>query len=62
MRGIQEVDGVDIARPVTVSSKLMEKAVSQRRLTSGARQAAQDARGRYLFEIPLDIQGRAGGA
>jgi acetolactate synthase-1/2/3 large subunit len=56
-RGIQEVDGVDIARPVTVSSKLMEKVVDQKTFDEWSQSGSTGRKGPVFIEIPLDIQG-----
>ena len=55
-RGIQEVDGVDIARPVTVSSKLMEKVVDQKTFAEWSQAGSTGRKGPVFIEIPLDIQ------
>lgn len=57
-RGIQEIDGVAIARPVSVLSELVEEpldfaAFSQRVLAS-----RQGRKGPVFLEIPLDVQAR----
>ena len=54
-RGIQEIDGVAIAKPVSEKSILMDRVYDQaeftRAITNGARKAP------IFLEIPLDIQG-----
>ena len=56
-RGIQEVDGVDIARPVTVASHLMDKVVDQRTFAEWSQAGSVGRKGPVFVEIPLDIQG-----
>lgn len=57
-RGIQEIAGVDIARPVTVSSVLMEDVVDKQTFASMASAGSSGRKGPVFLEIPLDIQGR----
>jgi len=56
-RGIQEVDGVDIARPVTVASKLMDAVIDQKTFTEWSQTGSVGRKGPVFIEIPLDIQG-----
>lgn len=56
-RGIQEVDGVDIARPVTVASKLMDKVVNQQTFVEWSQAGSVGRKGPVFIELPLDIQG-----
>ena len=56
-RGIQEVDGVDIARPVTVASKLMDKVIDQKTFAEWSQAGSVGRKGPVFIEIPLDIQG-----
>ena len=56
-RGIQEVDGVDIARPVTVASKLMDRVIDQATFSEWSQAGSVGRKGPVFLEIPLDIQG-----
>lgn len=56
-RGIQEVDGVDIATPVTVASKLMETVIDQKTFACWSQAGSVGRKGPVFIEIPLDIQG-----
>ncbi len=56
-RGIQEVDGVDIARPVTVVSKLMDRVIDQTTFDEWSQAGSVGRKGPVFLEIPLDIQG-----
>ena len=55
-RGIQEVDGVDIARPVTVTSRLMDQVVSQQTFAEWSQAGSTGRKGPVFIEIPLDVQ------
>ena len=55
-RGIQEVDGVDIARPVTVASRLMDQVVSQQTFAEWSQSGSSGRKGPVFIEIPLDVQ------
>jgi len=55
-RGIQEVDGVDIARPVTVASRLMDQVVSQQTFAEWSQAGSSGRKGPVFIEIPLDVQ------
>jgi acetolactate synthase-1/2/3 large subunit len=56
-RGIQEVDGVDIARPVTVASKLMAQPIDQKTFAEWSQAGSVGRKGPVFLEIPLDVQG-----
>ncbi len=56
-RGIQEVDGVDIARPVTVASHLMETVIDQKTFAEWTQAGSVGRKGPVFLELPLDIQG-----
>ncbi len=56
-RGIQEVDGVDIARPVTVASKLMDRVIDQKTFAEWSQAGSVGRKGPVFIEVPLDIQG-----
>ena len=47
-RGIQEVAGVDLARPVTVSSKLMDRVIDQKTFAEWSQAGSFGAKGRRL--------------
>jgi acetolactate synthase-1/2/3 large subunit len=57
-RGIQEVNGVDIVRPITVRSTLMDEVVDRSTLASMVHSTSHGRKGPVFLEIPLDIQGR----
>lgn len=57
-RGIQEVDGVAISRPVTVKSSLLESPVSFEEFSAAIDGGAQGRKGPVFLEIPLDVQAR----
>jgi acetolactate synthase-1/2/3 large subunit len=56
-RGIQEIDGISIARPVTEKSILMDKVVDQPTFAQMTRTGERGRKGPVFLEIPLDIQG-----
>jgi acetolactate synthase-1/2/3 large subunit len=56
-RGIQEIDGVAIARPVTERSELIEAVVDQAAFAALTRSGAHGRKGPIFLELPLDIQG-----
>ena len=56
-RGIQEVDGVDIARPVSVLSKLVDRAIDQATFETWSQAGSTGRKGPVFLELPLDIQG-----
>jgi len=56
-RGIQEVDGVELTRPITVASKLMDKVVDQQTFAAWSQAGSTGRKGPVFIEIPLDIQG-----
>jgi acetolactate synthase-1/2/3 large subunit len=56
-RGIQEIDGVSIARPVTVTSVLIESTLDRAEFTRLAESGSYGRKGPVFLEIPLDIQG-----
>jgi acetolactate synthase I/II/III large subunit len=57
-RGIQEINGVDIVRPITVLSFLMDEIIDRAKFASMLRSTAHGRKGPVFLEIPLDIQGR----
>ena len=57
-RGIQEVDGVSIVRPVCKSSVLLSKCISFLEFGQLALQSRSGRKGPVFIEVPLDIQAR----
>ncbi len=57
-RGIQEIDGVDIMRPITVGSTLIDGVLDQEAFTRLAEAGSHGRKGPVFLEIPLDVQGR----
>ena len=55
-RGIQEIDGVAIATPVTVRSKLLTSVIDQATFSEFTRSERSGRLGPVFLEIPLDIQ------
>ncbi len=56
-RGIQEIDGVSIARPVTVKSVLIDTLLDRAGFSALAEAGSYGRKGPVFLEIPLDIQG-----
>ncbi len=56
-RGIQEIDGVALAKPVSERAYLFEKVVDLATFASLTRGSARGRKGPVFLEIPLDIQG-----
>src|ERR1700761_5154199 len=56
-RGIQEIDGVSIARSVTVTSAIIDKTVDRSTFTRLAESGSHGRKGPVFLELPLDIQG-----
>lgn len=56
-RGIQEIDGVAIAAPITEKSLLIEKVVNRADFAAMTRSGETGRKGPVFLEIPLDIQG-----
>ncbi len=56
-RGIQEVDGVSIARPLTVASELIDRTLNRREFVRLAESGSRGRKGPVFLEIPLDVQG-----
>ena len=57
-RGIQEVNGVDIVRPICVKSVLLDEVVDRATLARMVHSTSNGRKGPVFLEIPLDIQGR----
>jgi len=56
-RGIQEIDGVAIARPIASKSILMEKPVGRAEFAEMVRSGVDGRHGPVFLELPLDVQG-----
>lgn len=56
-RGIQEIDGVSITRPVTVTSAIIDTTIGRPAFTCLAESGSHGRKGPVFLEIPLDIQG-----
>ena len=57
-RGIQEIDGVSIAKPITVCSRLIDDVLTADDFASLVMIGRSDRKGPVFLEIPLDIQAR----
>lgn len=57
-KGIQEIDGVGIAKPVTVCSVLMDAPVDFENFAEIVRMGTKGRKGPVFIEIPLDVQAR----
>jgi acetolactate synthase I/II/III large subunit len=57
-RGIQEVDGVAIARPITVLATLLTDLIDRDTFFGMVSSTTQGRKGPVFLEIPLDIQAR----
>lgn len=57
-KGIQEIAGVDIVRPITRHSVLLDNVADQSTFIRYVRDGAEGRKGPVFIEIPLDIQGR----
>ena len=55
-RGIQEIDGVSIAKPITVQSVLMEAPLDGHAFSKLVLSSRQGRKGPVFIEIPLDVQ------
>ncbi len=56
-RGIQEIDGVAIAKPVSERSELVERVVDQAEFARLTRSGEHGRKGPVFLEVPLDVQG-----
>src|SRR4030081_1375096 len=56
-RGIQEIDGVSIARPVAATSVLIENVLDRHDFSRLAESGSRGRKAPVFLEIPLDIQG-----
>ncbi len=57
-RGIQEIDGASIARPICVKSRLVESILGAAEFRDLVRASSTRRKGPVFVELPLDIQGR----
>lgn len=57
-RGIQEIDGVAIARPVTVAAERLDTQVSRQAFLALCSATERGRPGPVFIELPLDVQGR----
>lgn len=57
-RGIQEIDGVSIAKPISKESRLIDAPVSKQDFAALVTQSATPRKGPVFLEIPLDVQAR----
>ena len=56
-RGMQEIDGVTLARPITERSHLMDTVIDQATFAALTRSGQFGRKGPVFLELPLDIQG-----
>ena len=56
-RGIQEIDGIALLRPVSVAAERIESPIGRRAFTELVRQGANGRKGPVFLEICLDAQG-----
>lgn len=57
-RGIQEIDGLSIARPITLRSELIDGVIDAQSFVKLVRHSNSERKGPVFLEIPLDIQAR----
>ena len=56
--GIQEIDGVAIAKPISVLSTLMDDVLPQDKFIAMAKAGSSGRKGPVFIELPLDVQAR----
>jgi acetolactate synthase-1/2/3 large subunit len=56
-RGIQEIDGVAIVRPITVAAVRLDETVSRDSIAAYVERGRTGRKGPVFIEIPLDVQG-----
>ena len=56
-RGIQEIDGVAIATPITLKSLLIDRVLDRNAFAECTRCGGRGRKGPVFLEVPLDIQG-----
>lgn len=57
-RGIQEIDGLSIARPITIRSELIDRVIDAKSFAQLVQHPDSERRGPVFLEFPLDIQAR----
>lgn len=57
-RGIQEIDGVAIAKPISVLAETLQTAVDKQAFFDMTQSGSRGRKGPVFIEVPLDIQGR----
>jgi acetolactate synthase I/II/III large subunit len=57
-RGIQEIDGVSIVKPICCSAELIDEPISKSRLQQLIAIGGKGRKGPVFLEMPLDVQGR----
>jgi len=57
-RGIQEIDGVSIAKPITVCSKLIDDVIDAEEFFRYINSGIEGRKGPVFLEFPLDVQAR----
>jgi acetolactate synthase-1/2/3 large subunit len=57
-RGIQEINGVDIVKPITMTSTLLTDVIDRREFASIVQSGSAGRKGPVFIEIPLDLQAR----
>lgn len=58
-RGIQEIDGVAIATPICVESKLVEAPLDFEQFSHLIKRSSSSRKGPVFLEMPLDVQARS---
>lgn len=57
-RGIQEISGKDIVKPITLNSEIMKRAWSKKKFYDFVFYEKNSPKGSKFLEIPIDIQGK----
>lgn len=57
-RGIQEIDGLSIVRPITIRSELIDRIIDAKNFAKLVLHPSCERKGPVFLEIPLDIQAR----
>lgn len=57
-RGIQEIDGVSIVKPITVRSELIDNVIDFEAFTNIINHPEESRKGPVFLEMPIDIQAR----
>lgn len=58
-RGIQEIDGISIAKPICTAAELLIEPINKNNFTQLTHATSNGRKGPVFLEIPLDIQGRS---